>query len=122
MAMDEREMQRFLGQGLGLHGSEAETMMAVIRRCAVMGGLPLGATGAYGLAATGPHGWLIGFAAGFASGTLICTMAQRGVVVEALKQTIGHNRRRPVSEPEALAELRRALGAVQPQLRMTPRA
>ena len=120
--MDEREMQRFLGQGLGLHGSESETMVAVIRRCALMGGLPLGATGAWGMIGTGPHGWLIGFAAGFVSGTLICTMAQRGVVIEALKQTVGQTRRRPVSESEALTALRGALLAIGPQMRMTPRA
>lgn len=121
--MDERELQREYSKLLGLHGTELETMTAIIRHCAVKGGMPLGAVGGVGMASAGSvavpgvgavPGWLVGFAAGFASGTLMCTMAQRGVVIEALKRLLSTNEHDVRSERDALNALHLTLSRLGP--------
>ncbi|WP_205749010.1 hypothetical protein [Frigidibacter oleivorans] len=117
----ERQMQRELGTLLGLEQTEARTLAAIIRHCALKGGIPLGGAGAVGMAGAGTvvipvvgavPGWLAGFAAGFVGGTLMCTLAQRGVVVQSLKQTLSSVSGRSPSETDALVQLRQTLARV----------
>ena len=121
--MDETEMQNALSRLLGLHGTELLSMMAILRHCAVKGGVPLGAVGAVGMSGAGAvalpglgavPGWLAGFGAGFVSGTLMCSMAQRGVVIEALKRSLSAAGLPVRSEREALDALHAALAKLGP--------
>lgn len=103
-----------LAELLNLRSSEAETMGAVLRHCAEFG-VALGGGAAVVTAGAGTiivpglgavPGWLAGFAAGWASGTLACTMANRGIVIEALKQTLSDAGRPAADEGQAIARLR----------------
>lgn len=120
--MDEVDMQRRLSEVLGLHGTELETMMAVLRHCSQFG-LATGGAGAVGGASAGSvtvpvvgavPGWLIGFAAGFAGGTLVCSLAQRGLVIEALKGFLSAKGETVRSERDALHTLHVTLSKLGP--------
>jgi hypothetical protein len=108
---------RDLAELLNLREDEAETLKAVLSHCSKVG-IGLGGTGAVGMAGAGTiivpgvgavPGWIVGFAAGWASGTLMCTMAHRGLVIEALKQIIGEARNTAVDDSQAVALLRTEL-------------
>ena len=112
---------------LNLRDSEAETLRAVINHCAKFG-VATGGAGAVAMAGAGSvvvpgvgavPGWLVGFAAGWAGGTAVCTMAHRGLVIEALKQTVSSAKRTPVSESQALMALKTELSR---NRNFTPRA
>lgn len=112
---------------LNLRDTEIETLRAVFKHCAKFGIATGGAT-AVGTAGVGSvmvpglgavPGWIVGFAAGWAGGTAICTMAHRGIVIEALKQLASDAKRKPVSEQEAVALFKADLFGIR---RSTPRS
>ena len=118
MDQDMKRMQRDFGEVLGLRDTEAQTMAAIVKECARTYGMVLGTTGAVGMAGAGSvlvpgigavPGWLAGFAGGFVGGTLMCTVARRGAVIEALKRSMSDARGGRVSDTQAMSALREEL-------------
>jgi hypothetical protein len=108
---------RDLAELLNLRDSEAETLKAVLAHCSKVG-VAMGGFAAVGTATAGAitvpgigsvPGWLVGFAAGWVSGTAMCTMAHRGIVIEGLKQILSDARHTNVGDNEAIAMLRSEL-------------
>ena len=92
-------------------------MAAVIKRCSAYG-LATAGSGAVVMAGAGAvtiplvgsvPGWVAGFLAGFVGGTVLCTMVQRGVVIEALKKAASAHYGRSMSSDDAIAALRTEL-------------
>ena len=106
-----------LAELLNLRSTEAATLKAVLKHCSKVG-TALGAGAGVATAGAGSiivpgvgavPGWLVGFAAGFVSGTAMCTMAHRGFVIEALKQTLSDAGKPAGGDGAALALLRSEL-------------
>jgi hypothetical protein len=116
------ETLRTLTTILNLRDTEAETLRAVLNHCSKFG-VATGGAAAVGMAGAGSvmvpgvgavRGWIVGFAAGWAGGTVMCTMAHRGLVIESLKQTLSSAKRVPVTESQAVVALKTELGRTRP--------
>lgn len=113
----DKETLKALGEMLNLHDSEAKTMAAVLRHCSKFGmttggGIAVATAGVGAVMVPGVGsvpGWLVGFASGFAGGTLVCTIAHRGIVVEGLKRLMSEGGEEVGGEGAAVFRLRTTL-------------